>query len=133
MYEFSILVFTLKVFSLVSRILARSRAERPHQSVGSSSSSLTTALDPVYTMASTSRYFTSSKVYSAASPGGAPATVEVDSTTGRVKRIHSGRQLDRSEVAGTVADEDWIDVGDDWILPGVSPWPVAGESLGEVD
>jgi hypothetical protein len=30
MYEFSILVFTLKVFSLVSRILARSRAERPH-------------------------------------------------------------------------------------------------------
>lgn len=83
-------------------------------------------------MASTLRYFTSSKVYSAASPDGAPATIEVDWTTGRVKRIHSGRPLDRSELAGTVADEDWIDVGNDWILPGVSPSSVQASRC-EVD
>lgn len=70
-------------------------------------------------MPGSSRYFTSSRVFSAAAPDGAPATVEVDSASGRVKRIHAGHLLQRSELADAVADEDWIDVGDRWILPGV--------------
>ncbi|GAA5881882.1 hypothetical protein JCM3774_005764 [Rhodotorula dairenensis] len=70
-------------------------------------------------MSESSRYFSSSKVFSAAAPAGAPATVEVDSHSGRVKRIHAGKALQRSDLAGTVADEDWIDVGDQWILPGL--------------
>lgn len=74
-------------------------------------------------MSGSTRYFSSSKVFSAAAPAGAPATVEVDPSSGRVKRIHAGRALQRSELTGTVADEDWIDVGDQWILPGVSAAP----------
>lgn len=74
-------------------------------------------------MPGSTRYFTSSRVFSRATPSGAPATVEVDTATGRVKRIHSGQAPDRKQLAADAADEDWIDVGDQWILPGVSLRP----------
>lgn len=69
-------------------------------------------------MTGSTRYFSSSRVFSAAAPSGAPATVEVDKASGRVKRVHE-RVIKRDELAGAVDEVDWVDAGEQWILPGV--------------
>ena len=50
-------------------------------------------------------------------PSPVPATVVVDKSTGTTIEIHEGI-ASRSEYP-VVADSDWIDVGDHWILPGL--------------
>ncbi|BGP02769.1 Allantoinase [Rhodotorula toruloides ATCC 204091] len=69
-------------------------------------------------MTGSTRYFSSSRVFSAAAPSGAPATVEVDKASGRVKRVHE-RVIKRDELAGAVDEVDWVDAGEQWILPGL--------------
>ncbi|GAA6057584.1 hypothetical protein JCM3770_005395, partial [Rhodotorula araucariae] len=66
-------------------------------------------------MAARTRYFLSTRVFTPATPSGAPATVAVALPAGTISRVHAGR-LARPE---GVADDDWVDVGDRWLLPGL--------------
>ncbi|GJN89398.1 hypothetical protein Rhopal_002378-T1 [Rhodotorula paludigena] len=64
---------------------------------------------------SDSRYFLTSRLFSPLAPAGAPGTLVVSRSSGRVSAVHAGR-IARPE---GVADEDWVDVGERWILPGL--------------
>lgn len=63
----------------------------------------------------TKRYFLSSRVFTPSSPSGAPGTIEVALPAGTISSVHGGR-IPRPE---GVADADWVDVGERWLLPGV--------------
>lgn len=80
------------------------------------------------TMATRTRHFTSSRVFSASAPDGAPGTVAVELPAGTISAVHPHR-LERPQ--GT-QDDDWVDVGDKWLLPGVRscslPLPSCRES-----
>ncbi|GAA6015376.1 hypothetical protein JCM10207_008967 [Rhodosporidiobolus poonsookiae] len=61
------------------------------------------------------RYFTSTAVWLPSAPSGVAATLAVDKESGRISAVHEGG-IARPE--GTT-DEDWVDVGDKWLLPGL--------------
>ncbi|TNY19971.1 allantoinase [Rhodotorula diobovata] len=63
----------------------------------------------------TKRYFLSSRVFTPSSPSGAPGTIEVALPAGTISSVHGGR-IPRPE---GVADADWVDVGERWLLPGL--------------
>lgn len=78
-------------------------------------------MDPLRTrvqMAS-HRVFTSNKVFLPSGPS--PATVEV--RQGKIAAIHL-QVLPRTAFAG-LDEEDYVDAGDNWILPGVSSSPIS--------
>jgi allantoinase len=67
------------------------------------------------------RVFVSDNVLLPGANDPSPATIEVDlsdSGGGKIKRIHARRRT-RGEYADLEDDNDWIDVGERWILPGL--------------
>lgn len=65
------------------------------------------------------RVFVSNRAYLPSGPS--PASIEVED--GTILKIHSQR-LSRDSFPGLDSDEDYIDTGDAWLLPGVSPFEV---------
>ncbi|GAA5986778.1 hypothetical protein JCM11641_004788 [Rhodosporidiobolus odoratus] len=66
-------------------------------------------------MAGTSRYILSNRVYLPGANEAAPATIVVSLPTGTISAVHSGL-LQRPD---GVADHEWINLGDKWVLPGL--------------
>jgi hypothetical protein len=68
-----------------------------------------------------SRYFSSTSVYLPGRPSAVPATIVVSLSNGLISAVHSP-PLARPD---GVADEDWVYVGDKWLLPCVRLSPSA--------
>ncbi|BGP16186.1 hypothetical protein JCM10213_001402 [Rhodosporidiobolus nylandii] len=66
-------------------------------------------------MTARTRYYLSSSVWLPGATSPLPATLAVDPTTGRISAVHRSL-IKRPE---GVEDEDWIELGDKWLLPGL--------------
>ena len=63
--------------------------------------------------------FTSNAVLLPGIKNPAPATIEIDQSTGKIFAIHEGRANRSEEKYKDIADESWVDLGDKWMLPGI--------------
>lgn len=64
------------------------------------------------------RVFTSSNVLLTGSTEPHPATIEVDTTTGKITAIHNKRSVSTTDYPD-LTENDFHDAGDAWILPGL--------------
>lgn len=63
------------------------------------------------------RIFTSDNVLLADAEAPAPATIIVDASSGKISEVRQGRAR-RSDFP-EVPDDDWVDAGKQWIIPGL--------------
>ena len=82
-------------------------------------------------MADTRLVFTSSNVLLPGSDSCTPGTIVVDKATGKIAEIRSTHTSHAD--FPDISDENWIDAGDKWILPGLVEYAMGNSTIILID